>query len=127
MRLADTEVKVFKLIAYIELLRKGLSISPKEDDIDFIDKDKLNRFYHKLGNIRYELKKMIGHDFVTDSYIVKEEDYIKLNRQRKVTMKKYRVVNLLSGLIEVVIARSTWEALRKGRRIFATSMVRTIQ
>ena len=42
-------------------------------------------------------------------------------------MKKYRVVNLLSGLIEVVIARSTWEALRKGRRIFATSMVRTIQ
>ena len=42
-------------------------------------------------------------------------------------VKEYRMVSLLSGLIEVVIARSAWEALRKGRRIFATSMVKLIQ
>ena len=40
---------------------------------------------------------------------------------------RYKVVNLLSGLIEVVIARNMWQALRKGRKIFATSMVRIIQ
>ena len=75
MQKADIEVKVFKLIAYLEVLRKSINIPTEEDDIGFDDKDKLSRYYHELGNIRYDLKKMLGHNLVTDSYIVTDEDY----------------------------------------------------
>ena len=75
MNKTDIEVKVFKLIAYLEILRKSINISPDEEHPDYVYKDKLNTYYHKLGNIRYDLKKMLGHHLVTDSYIVTDEDY----------------------------------------------------
>ena len=75
MQREDIEVKIFKLIAYLEILRKSINISPDEDHPDYADKGKLNTYYHELGNIRYDLKKMLGHHLVTDSYIVTDEDY----------------------------------------------------
>ena len=44
MQKADIEVKVFKLIAYLEVLRKSINIPTEEDDIGFDDKDKLSRY-----------------------------------------------------------------------------------
>ena len=73
MQKEEIEVKVFKLIAYLEILRKTINISPDEDHPDYLHKDKLNTYYHELGNIRYDLKKMLGHFYVTDSYVVDKD------------------------------------------------------
>ena len=73
MQREDIEVKIFKLIAYLEILRKNINISPDEDHPDYADKDHLNAYYHELGNIRYELKKMLGHYGVRDSYVVDKD------------------------------------------------------
>ena len=44
MQKASIEVKVFKLIAYLEILRKSINISPDEEHPDYVYKDKLNTY-----------------------------------------------------------------------------------
>lgn len=73
MKKQDIDVKIFKLIAYLEILRKGIRLPLDEDDPDYADNAKLTTYYHELGNIRYDLKKMLGHHLVIDSYVVNED------------------------------------------------------
>ena len=90
MQKQEIDVKIFKLIAYLELLRKSINISPDEDHPDYFDKDKLNTYYHELGNIRYALKKMLGHYGVTDSYVVdKDTEFLSDKQIDSMTEKEH--------------------------------------
>ena len=60
------EIKIFKLIAYLEILRERIGCQNETSQ--------LNNWYHSLGNVRYDLKKMLGHSLVTQSYVVKGDE-----------------------------------------------------
>ncbi len=59
------DVKLYKLIAYLEILRKNINST---------DSKELDNYYHILGNVRYELKKLLGHHLVGDTYIVSGDE-----------------------------------------------------
>tara|TARA_Y100000401_G_scaffold117450_1_gene126305 strand:- start:3438 stop:3668 length:231 start_codon:yes stop_codon:yes gene_type:complete len=59
------DVKLYKLIAYLEILRKNISSTNSQE---------LDNYYHILGNVRYELKKLLGHHIVGDTYVVNGDE-----------------------------------------------------
>ena len=63
---ADVEVKLYKLIAYLEILREEIGLD------NYLDK--LNSYYHGLGPIRYKIKQLLGHPLVGNSYIVRGDE-----------------------------------------------------
>tara|TARA_Y100001963_G_scaffold64038_1_gene89267 strand:- start:1628 stop:1918 length:291 start_codon:yes stop_codon:yes gene_type:complete len=67
----DVDIKLFKLIAYLEILRKDINhYAGNENET----KRDLNTYYHKLGDIRYEIKKLLGHHLVSNTYIVNGDE-----------------------------------------------------
>lgn len=62
----DVDLKLYKLIAYLEILRENIGLSN--------DMGKLNTYYHRLGTIRYDIKKLLGHHSIGNSYIVRGDE-----------------------------------------------------
>ena len=71
------DVKLYKLIAYVEILRETIqsnkNVGAYKTETNNSSED-LNNYYHKLGNIRYELKKLLGHHLITNSYKVNGDE-----------------------------------------------------
>tara|TARA_R100001163_G_scaffold56373_1_gene44078 strand:+ start:687 stop:920 length:234 start_codon:yes stop_codon:yes gene_type:complete len=60
------DVKLYKLIAYLEILREQIGSGNSTDD--------LNHYYQILGNARYEIKKLLGHNMVSTTYKVSGDE-----------------------------------------------------
>lgn len=60
------DVKLYKLIAYLEILREQIGSGNSTDD--------LNHYYQILGNVRYEIKKLLGHNMVSTTYKVSGDE-----------------------------------------------------
>ena len=60
------DVKLYKLIAYLEILREQIGSGNSTDD--------LNHYYQILGNARYEIKKLLVHNMVSTTYKVSGDE-----------------------------------------------------
>tara|TARA_B100000519_G_scaffold16372_2_gene12105 strand:+ start:629 stop:859 length:231 start_codon:yes stop_codon:yes gene_type:complete len=66
------DVKLYKLIAYLEILRDTINYNKSKDKSKA--NDKLDYYYQILGNVRYEIKKLLGHHLIGDSYVVNGDE-----------------------------------------------------
>lgn len=66
------DVKLYKLIAYLEILRDTINYNKSKDKSKA--NDKLDHYYQILGNVRYEIKKLLGHHLIGDSYVVNGDE-----------------------------------------------------